>query len=211
LKQLILVGALFCCAIVSGCGGGSGGAASCGALEPCGGDPVGTWKLTGGCFDDAIVTMSYQEATCASATATAKITSSAGTVQFKADRTYVVTGFMASTVVTVDFPATCLNGITCADIQSTFRASPSTASATCTGTSTCQCMVPLQGDTTSESGTYVINGTSLDTTPSDGSDPDTISYCVKGNTLHLIELDTTMNMGPMGQATIVADLLATKQ
>jgi hypothetical protein len=37
------------------------------------------------------------------------------------------------------------------------------------------------------------------------------SYCVQGNTLHILDVDTTTNMGPMGQATIVDDATYTKQ
>jgi hypothetical protein len=37
------------------------------------------------------------------------------------------------------------------------------------------------------------------------------SYCVQGNTLHILDVDTTMNMGPMGQATIVDDATYIKQ
>lgn len=215
LKQLMLASALFSCGIIWGCGGSdSGGAASCGMLEPCGGDLVGTWKASGGCVNNAAVTMSFLEGSngaCPTATATATITNSSGTAQFKADQTYAVTAFVSSALVTMNFPGECLNGKTCADVQTSLRANPGTASATCTGTGSCQCTLQMQSDSTTETGTYAISGTSVVTTPSDGSAPGTIPYCVSGKTLHLLEIDTTMNMGPMGQATIDQDLLATKQ
>jgi len=34
---------------------------------------------------------------------------------------------------------------------------------------------------------------------------------VQGNTLHLLDVDTSMNMGPMGQATITDDVTLSKQ
>jgi hypothetical protein len=39
----------------------------------------------------------------------------------------------------------------------------------------------------------------------------TVPYCVQGTTIHFLQIDTTMNMGPMGQATIDQDVIATKQ
>jgi hypothetical protein len=36
-------------------------------------------------------------------------------------------------------------------------------------------------------------------------------YCVQGAALHLITVDATMNTGPMGQATIVKDVVGQRQ
>ena len=64
---------------------------------------------------------------------------------------------------------------------------------------------------TSDNGTYSAGGTSLSVISAITGNGNSGGYCVQGSTLHIITIDSTMNMGPMGQATIDEDVTATKQ
>jgi hypothetical protein len=59
-------------------------------------------------------------------------------------------------------------------------------------------------------GTYATAGTKL-TENQPGMAPDESSYCVQGNTLHIVGLDMTMPVGMMGQFKITNDVVLTKQ
>ena len=94
-------------------------------------------------------------------------------------------------IVVVAVPAAAVAGIRAvagaetadADLAASFASEPSSQSATCTGTSTCNCTIIEAPDTLSESGTYSTSGNSLLTTPTGSVSPDTVDYCVKGSTL----------------------------
>ena len=79
-------------------------------------------------------------------------------------------------------------------------------SITCTGSSSCACAITAAMDLTNSSGTYVTAGTVLSLTPGDGTAGDSGDYCVKGSSLHLLSIDTTMAM-----AKVVSDIVFTKQ
>lgn len=189
------------------CGGSSGG--SCGKVEPCGGDPVGLWKVTGSCVNSAALMSTVAEGfngSCPGATISNVSVASSGTLSVNADMSYEISGDQ-SVKFTVNVPASCLNGATCADLSAQLQSDFPGAS--CTGASSCACA--LSEDTPqTDSGTYTVSGTALVIeSPSQGES--TQSFCVQGNTLHFIDVDTTMNMGPMGMATIDDDTLLTKQ
>jgi hypothetical protein len=180
----------------------------CDQVEPCGGDVVGTWMLTGGCENTAVIMMNLST-TCPGAVINSLSISATGTLAFNSDMTYTGTGVTGTVHATETVPLSCTNATSCA----TVTAGASTATVSCSGGTTCTCVVTgtptggiLDGNT---SGTYSIAGTTLtlqNATTSDSSD-----YCVQGTELHFVTVDTTMNMGPMGQATIQADIVALKQ
>ena len=81
---------------------------------------------------------------------------------------------------------------------------PSGISGRCVGSSACTCTFTIPSMTVTDSGTWATSGTNIliDGSPS--------PYCVQGNELHLMTLNTTMPMGAMGQANIDADVLLKK-
>jgi hypothetical protein len=192
----------------TGAAGSTGAGASCGGLEPCGGSIAGTWNVTSSCVNSAALAASIQQGlSCPQATASVTSLSNSGTLQFNADMTYTITAFAQSLTLHASIPTSCLAGMTCAQYQTSLQ--QSTPGATCTGSTTCVCDLPNSTSDT-ESGTYTISGTSVVTTSS-VQGTSTVPYCVQGSTIHFIQLDTTMNMGPMGQATIDQDVMAQKQ
>jgi hypothetical protein len=105
--------------------------------------------------------------------------------------------------------------VTCAQLdqllqQSIAMGSTTIASAHCTGTSTCTCSFTIPAQTSTTAGTYATAGTSITMSPAGGT-ASTNEYCVKGNELHLLALNMTMPMDPMGQANVEAELFLTKK
>jgi hypothetical protein len=178
------VGVLAASICASGCGGGSGG--SCGAA-PCGGDLVGAWNFSDICLDEAALSADFQ-AFCAGASISALNISYTGSIEFTAGN-YTVDA-TSSQSFTVSFAVACLNGGTCADYAAALEATadPGTT-ASCSGTTTCTCMVDTGPQPAAESGGYTVSGNTVTTTPSDGSAADTLSYCVKGDTVNFMEIE----------------------
>jgi hypothetical protein len=112
-------------------------------------------------------------------------------------------------------PTSCLGGMTCAALNAAIQASqqqnpdPAIQSITCVGTGTCVCRFVGTPQTENETGTYTTSGTAITTTASGGT-VDSGDYCVQGDTIHIVTVDRTMNTGPMGQATILSDVTATR-
>ncbi|HVT08105.1 MAG TPA: hypothetical protein VHO67_11645 [Polyangia bacterium] len=192
----------------SSCGGGAGGAGgSCGKVEPCGGPVLGTWKAAPACVGSGF-TATFQNS-CPGVTVSGVTATQSGTYTFNADLTYsiAVTG---QATFDVTFPASCNSSGSCAGLAAQLQTADPGATATCTGTGACVChfVVPATDD---EQGTYTTGGTTVTLLNSADGSTTPQSYCVQGNTLHILDVDTTMNMGPMGQATIVDDATYTKE
>jgi hypothetical protein len=221
LIALVVFGLAPVLAAISGCG--SDGAGSCGKVQPCGGVVTGTWSITGFCNTAAGMN---SLTTCAGAVVNTSGLKIAGTVAFNPDLTYTETISETGTE-TISQPSTCLaqGGVaaTCADLDATFRAEAQSSggvvqSASCAqqgANCSCQLAVNLQGVT--QSGTYAYAtgadggaGTALVLTTATGT-ATTGQYCVQGNELHLITTTMSINMGSMGQQTIVSDVVARKQ
>jgi hypothetical protein len=193
-----------------GCGG-SGPAGSCGQVEPCGGDVVGTWTATSGCVNATYAMMSFESGlagACPTATLSATKISVSGSMSLNSDLTYSSTG-TETVSFSVNLPSSCTQG-QCAALGAYLQSSLGAgSSASCTGTSSCACSLTEQVND-DDSGTYTTTGSTL-TTTSATTGTSAQSYCVKDDTLHLVAVDTTMNMGPMGQATIDEDTTFTRQ
>lgn len=194
------------------CGSGSGG--SCGTVAACGGDPTGTWKFTSDCAPGAA--SAFKNAKCPAATANANL-SATGTISFGADKSYSESITSNGSVVLM-IPASCLpaNGTTCAQLGPMLQGSGGTgaspfSSATCSGTTSCTCNLVIAPTTTADTGTWASAGTSIDLTSAANGPGGGGPYCVKGNELHLLSVDMTMSMGPMGTATITEDIVGSKQ
>jgi hypothetical protein len=170
---------------------------------------VGTWKVSGSCVNSAALMSTFTDALgggCPGATISNASVTTSGTLSLNADMTYAISGDQ-TVKFTMNVPASCLNGATCADLATQLQNDFPTA--TCTGSSSCACALSQDAPQT-DSGTYTISGSQIVIeSPSQGES--TQSFCVQGSTLHLVDVDSTTNMGPMGMATIDSDTLLTKQ
>jgi hypothetical protein len=194
--------------VLPACGGSSGGSAgSCLQVEPCGGNLVGSWSLSNACINSAAISMQFA-GVCPTAAVTAAHVTASGSLMFNADMTYS-TMLNEGGTFSVSVPASCINGGSCTLLGAALQ-DPSFQSVTCTGSTTCVCNVVLAPMITNETGTYTTSGTAAMLTTSTGT-TDGGDYCVQGNELHLVTVDRTMNMGPMGQATINEDIVAIKK
>ena len=101
---------------------------------------------------------------------------------------------------TYNVPASCLNGGTCADLAAEFAQSPTLQSSSCTGSTTCVCPLVYVPQDLTESGTYTTSGSTLTTTPTAGT-AGTTSYCVEGNRLHFLDVQTITDMGAVTMRT----------
>jgi hypothetical protein len=62
-----------------------------------------------------------------------------------------------------------------------------------------------------ESGSYTVAANAITTTTNPGLPSLPKPYCVAGTAMHLLTVETSANMGPMGQVTIDEDVVAQKQ
>jgi hypothetical protein len=201
---------------LSSCGSSGGG--SCGTVQPCGGDPTGTWKLSTACFSDESTSTELAQLTqlCPTATATLSDVSATGTIAFRADATYTEMLTESATVHATVPPSCLVRGgvtLTCAQLPALIALLSGLSGGpvvSCTGSSTCSCTSRVTAITANTSGTWSHAGTSITLTAADGTE-DGGPYCVQGNQIHLINVDMTMSMGSMGAAKIIADLVGTKQ
>jgi len=193
------------------CGGGGSG--SCGKVEPCGGAVVGTWKAGPTCANNAFITMSFEQGlmdTCPTATVGGIRVSQSGTVTLGADLSYSAS-IVDDTSVSFTIPASCnTSGASCSVLAAYLQESVSGGTASCTGLGGCTCTLSMS-QPQSDTGTYSISGNSITINSATNGSTGTEDYCVQGNTLHLLQVDTTTNMGPMGQATIDTDETFTRQ
>jgi len=134
-----------------------------------------------------------------------------GTLTFNANLTFTA-GWKATGSITVGIPMSCLTeqSLTCDDFNEMFAvnvaADPAILSIDCvSGGIGCTCTEVIEDLPTDRMGTYSTSGTTLSMNPGI-----TNEYCVQGDELHIIAVDTTMNTGPMGQAAITSDVVFRK-
>jgi hypothetical protein len=205
-----LVAALALPSALASCGGGTSGdssGSSCGNVEPCGGDVTGDWKATGACVNLAAAMISVG-GSCPQLIVTSASGNATGQLSLTSDLSYSST--VGETIVLkVTAPVSCAAGGTCDDLATSLLGSGANA-ATCIGTDSCACSLTFQMDL-ADTGTYSTAGTTLTLTSGNGGAGPFGDYCVQSGTLHLVDVDTTTNLGPMGQATIDDDLVLQKQ
>ncbi len=205
-----VVGVLAISLAIVGCGGGAT-APHCAQVEPCGGDVVGTWKFAGGCVNNAAVSATLA-AVCPGASISVSSLAVSGSITFNSDLSYSGSSFSVSETATESIPLSCTGQASCAALST----SSNGMTAACSGTSVCTCRVSSTAAGTAagalgSSGTYSSSDTTLTLQSSSSSSSTGGSYCAQGTELHLISVDATMNMGPMGMATITSDVVALKQ
>lgn len=192
-------------ASLAGCG--PSGNASCGQVQPCGGDPVGSWSFVGGCANEALLNAQLRE-TCPQASIDVLEFTASGRVTFNADLTF--TSEMRRRISAREtFPLSCNTTLatSCAELSQTVTAGMESIVTTCTGGATCDCSVTLAQNPAFDTGNYTISGTALVAPGALGAS----NYCVNGSLLHFIQLPTPMAMGPMGQTAVQSDLVAHRQ
>jgi hypothetical protein len=108
-----------------------------------------------------------------------------GPMTFAAGGTY--TSNVTATISYMEMtPSSCLTPLTCADLAAGYV--DQGASATCSGTTVCACSIALT-TTGAAAGTYTTTGTSMTIIPPSGT-PNTMGYCVQGNSLHLLHFNS---------------------
>lgn len=180
--------------------GTGGSSASCADVAPCGGNIVGTWKVTQSCVT-ATEDFSSAGAGCTGAAAVLGITY-AGTLTYNADLTFDFSAVTANETVHEHFPAGCSPfGLTCQQLgQTAIDAGTARCSTDTQGGCDCDDVVMLTSN--NPAGTYSVSGSKLTTTSAQTGMPSTNSYCVQGNVLYLI-LDQTSDGGLQATGGIV--------
>ncbi|MGH7436636.1 MAG: hypothetical protein ACRENE_13260 [Polyangiaceae bacterium] len=190
-----------------GCSSSSGGG-SCGSVAGCGGNLVGTWKITSSCTSGS---QGSPSTSCPGETINIDSSTVTGTFTFNSDGTYQST-LVSSATETVTFPASCVAmlgaSLTCAQVAAQLNGAGTggglTESWTCQGSGGCNCNVDAS-ITGSANGTYTTSGAALTTMPTGQSTAGSSSYCVQGSTLYMSAGSSMMGSMPS------ANLVATKQ
>jgi hypothetical protein len=190
--------------VVSACGGSSGG--RCSNSAACGGDIVGTWKITSSCVS---ANLAMLDGTCPAATLSTSDLKMAGSVTYNADLSYIETGTVSGTVVVTE-PTSCFTsqGVTptCDDLNQEFQSNNQDPALTlhCTGTTTCTCTETFTNEDTSQTGTYTTTtaGVLTETRDGESSPSETDDYCVKGTAFTLSPHADSMMMGQPIMGTI---------
>ena len=184
------------------CGGSDGG--SCSTPAACGGNIVGSWLVTSSCVQ---LTGTFSSSLCPTATAVASLQYS-GQVSYTASMTYTLNASAGGTE-TIDFPVSCVT-TTCDQIAQTLQASPpdGLTSIHCSAGAGggCNCTATLAPQSTPETGTYTLSGTSITTTSSTGGG-ETDSYCAVGDHLDIIPATGSLSSG----TTLSGSIGLTKQ
>ena len=198
--------------LAMGCSGSSAGG-SCGAVDPCGGDVVGSWSIVDSCLSATGMFSSQKQTFFAgfcTGTGTGAVSDDAATASwvgawsFDASASYAV-----SILETVHESFTCNDGESCAMLDTEIKAaqasSPTMQSAGCQPVGgACKCTVDW-ATFTDEAGSYTAAGTAISLAPTTGAATSQIGYCVKGNTMHWIPT-TDATSGPP-----FPDLIAERQ
>ena len=156
------------------------GVASCPAFTPCGGDPKGTWNVTGGCISEAAFDAAKMQ--CPGLMES--------NVKFKARGNVTATATTIARHTEVKFSATlaipkaCKDGVpgaTCAVVGQALVAFGGLATATCTDDAVsggCNCDVSDSTTDQTMAEAYTTSGNTLSTA---GPPARTFDYCVAGN------------------------------
>jgi hypothetical protein len=199
-----------------GCGGDDGPGATCGKVQPCGGDVVGDWELVANCQSHAAMAAfasgfadQAMSSDCPAQSLRGAELRAAGSFLLRADSSYAVS-LQFNAILDINIPASCLTSSSCATVSANLQAEiaagarPGVVSGSCAGSPDCLCREVLLLPQ-SEEGTYATAGTVLTFTATNG-EVSTFDYCVQGNTAHFMNV----SVGSAGQSTIDSDLVGVK-
>ena len=194
------------CLVATGCSSsGSSSTSNCGKVAACGGNVVGTWKIIDACTTSSTPTM--PNTSCPGETLQVTGFQASGTLTINTDMTYTTSTSTTASLQLVE-PVSCLMGGTCSQLSMSLSSSDGGTSGSCTTSgANCNCTGTFGGGATTEMGAYTVSGTTITTTPANGTST-TNSYCVQGTMLHIISLP--MGMGTSG-LTANMDIVAAKQ
>jgi hypothetical protein len=190
-----------------GCGSSTSSAGgSCGQVESCGGDVVGSWSIVQSCgVSDAFVVPEQQFfAGFCDPTNTGAVFDPGTTTWVGAWSFSSAMSFTRSLLITEHQSFVCQDGEKCSDLESQIQAAQATypiQSGSCAPVGQgCQCTI-VWSALTQEEGTYTSSGSKLLLTVA-GSSATDFNYCVQGSTMHWINQD---NAPPAANADIVAE------
>lgn len=159
---------------------------------------IGAWRVASLCVNEASVTDALELA-CPAATVTNVATLHTGSLELTAS------DYTATTTTTLSYtltlPLACLgNDATCADVEEILTSDAAVASGSCSGSTICACSVSYVPVTAGASGTYLTSGSTVTFMPSVGGS-NSASYCVKGDRLHILDVETVTSMGAVVMRT----------
>ena len=190
-------------AAAAGCGGASPDA--CGKVPPCGGDLVGAWTLTSACTTRPALPAGL----CDAATVAHSSFDVSGEATFGADHSFGISATESGTIE-VSVPASCLGPgdrtQACTQITPTV---PTGEGVSCVESGDgCLCTFVFPARDVAETGTYATSGSSITAAPAGGL-IDGASYCVAGERLHLVSLDSSA--AGSGPPQVIGDLVGAKR
>ena len=205
--------------------GDGGPAATCGNVQPCGGDVVGNWMFVEQCQSAASIAASKANFSamaagswCPEQTLVGIEPQASGSLVLDAAGAYAL-DLVFGGYIDIDFPASCIAGASCDDATAGFQSQieqgtfpiPTVTSIACSGASSCVCHAAVDR-LRSESGTYSVSGSALSFAATTGAVTNK-SYCVAGSRLHILDTSTSTSTatGSTGQIAIDSDLVAMKQ
>jgi hypothetical protein len=211
------------CASDAGADGGppspdSASTLACGAVQPCGGDVVGDWTFVEECdspADLASIQANFADSVDSTWCAVAKLVGiepqASGSLQFDAAGDYSL-DLTFGGYFDINYPATCLVGFNCDDLTTELQSEidagvfiiATASSISCSGTTSCRCRAGVSA-TQSQTGTYSVSGNVVTFDATTGAVLEK-SFCVAGNTLHVLGTST----GSSGQTSIDSDVVAVK-
>lgn len=156
----------------SGGSGGTIGGGTCGPLDPCGGNPVGTWRVAESCYltvqgTDTIADTT--ECTDVPVTLTRVVSGSVTYTSTQEQWNATITDTYLYTVTSACIAS--VGGPTCAEVADTMGC-------TCTGTSQCQCNCSPEPQALTDSYPYTVQDLALDF-----GDESPIPFCIEGVTM----------------------------
>jgi hypothetical protein len=197
-----VVGGLALSALLSACEGGT-----CGKVLPCGGNVVGDWVIGGSCYDPTTLAVSG----CPGYRVRSSGIKIRGSFSYGADQLYTRT-LRYSGTQDIEIPVTCLSAgaqpTTCEQLDAQLQTAIATSnspigSAGCASSAgMCHCNVGYRDEPLVESGNYTVFTTTIyhsGSTSGVGG-----SYCVQGDVMHLVTIDSTV----AGMMTISSDIVA---
>lgn len=154
------------------------GAAMCPAFTPCGGDPKGTWNVTGGCVTEAL--FEAAKAQCAGLVESNVVLKARGYVT--ANATTISRRTEVKFTATLAIPKACKDPVgSCTVVGQALVGLAMLEKATCTddaATMGCNCDVADTYNDNNPGDAYTTAGNTLTT---NGAMPRTFDYCVAGN------------------------------
>lgn len=149
--------------------------------------------------------------------------STTGTLSFGSDASYDISTVTSQTLH-AELPLSCLAAsgapLTCAEaglaLEIVLAVLPAFDTVSCVNSrqSTCACTFAFGPQSTTEAGTFATRASKVTTTTADGARSASRDFCVQsGSTLHLLEVDVPVDLGPLGSFRIPLgdDVVAARQ